>query len=339
MLYEGGRCMNKTRNIGLDCLKIISILGMIALHTQRSLETGVCYNPILYYMGRFCMPVFFMINGALILEKEDFGRKYFKKKVFNIVRLLIVWAIINGLVFCFCYGFSIYTFAWNFLKSFLAKGIVPFWFMYTFIIIYLILMFRFNWVKLHLKQLLLCTGVIMIIFDVISTINIFRGGNFIQSNIPQGLRIWTWLFYFLLGYRLKNIKHIWKIKKINWLLLTFITMVSVWWQYYLCSTVLKQINSEYLYDNVLIMIWCSLIFVCFINIKFSEKIKSIVTYISINSFGVFLLHGYFIMLFDLTNRISDAIQGIVLWGGLTIVCFICTVIFSFVPYSKYILRY
>ena len=68
------------RNYGIDLLKILSILGMLALHTQRSLQTGECYNPCLYYGGRFCMPIFFMVNGYLILSKEDFSVKYFQKK-------------------------------------------------------------------------------------------------------------------------------------------------------------------------------------------------------------------------------------------------------------------
>lgn len=331
--------MYKARNIGLDSLKIISILGMIALHTQRSLETGVCYNPVLYYLGRFCMPVFFMINGALILEKENFDKKYFIKKTVNIIKLLTIWAIINGLFFCFYNGFSIYTFVWNFLKSLLAKGIVPFWFLFTFEIIYLILMFKFKWIKLHLKQLLLCTGTMMIIIDVISNLNILGGGYFIQSNISQFLRIWTWLFYFLLGYRLKNIRLSKKMKSINWVLLVLITIVSIWWQYYLCDIILGKINSEYLYDNIIIILWCALIFICFTNINYSEKIKSIIIFISINSFGVFLLHGYFITLFDLTNQISNATQSILLWGGLTIICFICTLLLSAIPFLKTIIRY
>lgn len=72
------------RNTGIDFLKVLSVMGVVALHTQRSLETGICYNPFLYYCGRFAMPVFFMVNGYLILSKSEFSVAYWKKKTFRI---------------------------------------------------------------------------------------------------------------------------------------------------------------------------------------------------------------------------------------------------------------
>jgi surface polysaccharide O-acyltransferase-like enzyme len=43
------------------------------------------------------MPVFFMVNGYLILKRETFDFSYWKRKVLNIARVLIIWGVINSL--------------------------------------------------------------------------------------------------------------------------------------------------------------------------------------------------------------------------------------------------
>ena len=82
---------NPSREIYIDAIKTIALMLVFALHTQRSLSTGICYNPILYYGARCCMPLFFMVNGALIIRKTEFGIQYYLKKTINIIKLLVVW--------------------------------------------------------------------------------------------------------------------------------------------------------------------------------------------------------------------------------------------------------
>ena len=46
-------------------------------------------NEILYYLSRFAMPCFFMVNGYLILCKKSFSVEYYKKKMLNMLRVLL----------------------------------------------------------------------------------------------------------------------------------------------------------------------------------------------------------------------------------------------------------
>lgn len=81
----------RQRELSIDVLKIASIFAVVALHTQRNSQAGIVFNPILYYGARFAMPIFFMLNGYLMFSKTEFSFNYYKKKIINIVRVLILW--------------------------------------------------------------------------------------------------------------------------------------------------------------------------------------------------------------------------------------------------------
>jgi surface polysaccharide O-acyltransferase-like enzyme len=168
----------KQREVGIDLLKIISILGVVALHTQRSLDTGNCYNPILYYFGRFAMPVFFMVNGYLILKREIFDFSYYKKKILNIVRVLFIWGVITAVYYAVVYHkVGIKVFLWNVGKSIVARGVVPFWFLLTFVFLYtFVLLIGIDCIKKNINVITLVLGSVCLIFDIASLISIFRGG-------------------------------------------------------------------------------------------------------------------------------------------------------------------
>lgn len=177
----------KQREVGIDLLKSISILGVIALHTQRSLTTGVCYNPILYYLGRFGMPVFFMVNGYLILKRDSFDISYWKRKVLNIVRVLFIWGVVNAIYYAIAYGqISIKQLVWNAGKSVLAHGIVPFWFLLTFIILYtIVLVVGIDRIKRNFNIITLLLGGVCILFDIASIVSICGGGGTLYKIISR----------------------------------------------------------------------------------------------------------------------------------------------------------
>lgn len=77
------------RNEGIDLLKALCMIAVVGLHSQRSTATGMVNNEILYYLSRFAMPCFFMVNGFLILNKKSFSVEYYKKKMLNMLRVLL----------------------------------------------------------------------------------------------------------------------------------------------------------------------------------------------------------------------------------------------------------
>lgn len=176
---------NKARIIGFEVLKIIALLGAVALHTQRSSSLGVCWNPLLYYLSRFCMPVFFMVNGALIMSKDTFTFGYYKKKVINIVRILFIWGVVTAIYSFFLIGNGLKTALFDGVKTALTVNIVPFWFLLTFILIYTVLLFSFDWIKQHIKTVVCILLLVCLAFDAVSMINISGGGILFKAMLME----------------------------------------------------------------------------------------------------------------------------------------------------------
>ena len=67
--------MRKYRNINLDLLKVLACVGVVLLHTTMGgfKETGSWnFSTYLYYLGTYSIPLFFMVNGYLLLGKRDY---------------------------------------------------------------------------------------------------------------------------------------------------------------------------------------------------------------------------------------------------------------------------
>lgn len=89
--------MQKNRNISLDLLKVLACIGVILLHTTMGgfKETG-SWNLLayLYYLGTYSIPLFFMVNGYLLLGKREITYPYILQKVKWILITVSLWNII-----------------------------------------------------------------------------------------------------------------------------------------------------------------------------------------------------------------------------------------------------
>ena len=67
--------MRKYRNINLDLLKVLACVGVVLLHTTMGgFKEAGSWNLLtyLYYLGTYSIPLFFMVNGYLLLGKRDY---------------------------------------------------------------------------------------------------------------------------------------------------------------------------------------------------------------------------------------------------------------------------
>lgn len=101
--------MNKEDNriLYLDILRVIAIIGVITIHVTginvihiENIHTSKWWvSNIFNSLSRFCIPVFFMISGALILstplEKDALGS--IKKRVRKVGIPFLVWSVIYHL--------------------------------------------------------------------------------------------------------------------------------------------------------------------------------------------------------------------------------------------------
>ncbi len=257
--------MNQNNNPGriayLDGLKTFALLLVFALHTQRGpLVTDPCHNPVLFYAARCCMPLFFMVNGCLILRKEQFSFTYYKQKMLGILRALVISGVLVGIYVLVVHHFSFAKAFKEMLKGFLSYTPYAFlWFFYTFAILYTVLLFAFPWVKAHMKSIVAILALCCLAFWGASLYSIANGGFFVQEHITQRLRLWTWFLYFCLGYLLSTLD----VSRFNAhfirLAAALLTAACVGWQYWLCYRVTGQVESNYLYDDPLIIVWSALV--------------------------------------------------------------------------------
>ena len=89
--------MHKTRNINLDLIKVLACIGVVLLHTTMIgfKDTG-SWNLLayLYYLGTYSIPLFFMVNGYLLLGKSNITYSYILQKVKWILIIVSSWTTI-----------------------------------------------------------------------------------------------------------------------------------------------------------------------------------------------------------------------------------------------------
>ncbi len=126
----------------LDYIKIIASFLVVVLHT---ISIGLEENKrniglIVYYIGVFAIPLFFMVNGYLQLRKDEIKYSYCIKKIAKIIAIVLVWNIIIAIPYFVLKGESKNIILESIKNLFLQKGYYNhFWFLGTLIIIYLLL--------------------------------------------------------------------------------------------------------------------------------------------------------------------------------------------------------
>lgn len=268
-----------------------------------------------------------MINGYLILGKSDFGFIYYKKKIFNIIRILIIWSAFGFFYSLLLKGDSLYLALRNTAKVLIGHYIVPTWFLFTFVVIYTILLFGFNRIKKNIVLLTISLGLICIFIHFVSLYQIYNGGYFIQANVPQRWRLWTWMFYFFLGYCVRLLKEgnrkrtLLSEKRVGIWCIVF-SIIAIYLQYQICFVRLGKMNSEYLYDAPIIIVWSLSVFLTILNLKVSNKAEKMVSTIAGNMFGIFLVHEWINDYFALTTLPTSAMSSTLIWLLLFIVSYV-----------------
>ena len=205
--------MKKIRNINLDLIKIIACIGVVLLHTTMPgfKETGQWnYSSYLYYLGTYSIPLFFMVNGYLLLGKSKITYPYIQHKIKWVLITVSSWTVIIWLL---KRDFTI-----NPIKKILASLIqegyfFQFWFFGSLILIYLCLPILKKY--LHSKRSYLYFLSVLTIIGLFFELINFLLQMPVQIYVIQTFRLWTWFFYYILGgfvaqFNIDNLKSIFK---------------------------------------------------------------------------------------------------------------------------------
>ena len=335
------------RDCSIDLIRVIACVAVVGLHTfpkDLSLVTAS-----LYYLCGFAVPFFFMSSGYFLLNRGELNYKYAGHKCVRIIKIVFFWNCIlyviklgKALALDKIFSIKLLAFVKEFLKSFVQKGAMwQFWYLGALLIIYLLLPFLSKLNQHSKRVVLLICGIISIAIQIAS----FQCGKPMQKYVTQTFRIWTWLFYFLLGAEMKTLK-VWISNHISvvfhLLLCMEITILIIVFENYVgCKRILEMsgtLHAEYFYDSLYEMLWIGLIFSFLLRINFSETVSKYITGLASLTMGIYIVHPMIRKITVIIIGNTSIFRSIAYWLVTTLCAAIITWIIKRLPFGKFFLR-
>lgn len=263
-------------------------------------------------MTIIAVPLFFMINGALLFSKENFDIKSHYKKLIWIIIGTISWKILILFICLITKRVNIINFSLTdiFNYIFTSKNLqsVPaehLWFMYSLIRIYIVYPFirlAFEKNKNYLKYILIFTFLFSFGIELLNmTFFTFSGKEVIDkfsgiSDTFSPITDLTYMTYFILGYLLHNKffnkEKAWKIDKIILLIIIYTAglLIVLFARYVQIGSLLngkyQRINADYTQTGNLIM--TSAIFILFSGLSLKEN--KFINFIGKRTINIYYIH-------------------------------------------------
>ena len=285
--------MHKTRNINLDLIKVLSCIGVVLLHTTMIgfKETG-SWNLLayLYYLGTYSIPLFFMVNGYLLLGKRDITYSYILQKVKWILITVSSWTFI---VWLFKRDFAVNPVK-KIIGSMVQKGyFFQFWFFGALILIYLCLPILKKFLNSKRSYLYILSSLVTIglVFELANMVLQMP----LQSYFIQTFRLWTWFFYYILGGLVAQFdKEIIKKGFKRWMkvVAVLLLLISPVILFFLAKTIYHNLFAEYFYDILFVKIVSLGFFLMVLTLSLEEDKSKWIVYLSNQTMGVFIVHTY-----------------------------------------------
>ena len=328
------------RNINLDLAKILACFAVVGLHT------GIPGKMVYNFCG-FAIPFFFMASGFMLFQKKEVQFAYVMRKVFQIVKLVIFWNIMFLIVQLICsimkgdlqLVLQVRNLPLDIVKSFLHRGnMAHFWyfgaliFLYCFIWgIYAIGFDKLNDRFLALSRILGIVFVICLFFQITSYI--FNKP--VQRELYQTFRIWTWIFYAVLGGMMPRL--IPKIKigvKIHTGLFLALSIASVMYFQWIEKNVIKNGHVEFLYDSFVMMCWTAVFFSLIMRIRVHSCVQIRIKKLQPLTLGVYIVHWIIRSVVLSIISIPEGVGSLIWFIVLTVLSFLSVYILKKIPFVR-----
>ena len=331
--------MRKIRNINLDLIKVLACVGVVLLHTTMGgfKDTG-SWNLLtyLYYLGTYSIPLFFMVNGYLLLGKREITSHYILQKVKWILITVSSWNII---VWLFKRDFTVNPIK-KIVGSLIQKGyFFQFWFFGALILIYLCLPILSKFLNSKRRYLYILALLIVIGF-IVELANIFFQRP-LQTHVMQTFRLWTWFFYYILGgyiaqFNVDNLKYRFK----NWMKIVsmLLVLISPIILFFLAKNTYHNLFAEYFYDILFVKFTSLGIFLMVLTLSLNENGSKWIVSLSNQTMGVFVIHTYVMKIWE--KLIAFSFTGAYLWFAIFTlsISFIVIGILMRIPYLNRIVK-
>lgn len=274
------------RNVNLDLVKVLASIGVVGLHAIGMVNYSI------YYFCDFAVPLFMMVNGYLMFNKSGITPAYAFTKILSLLKIVVCWNLliilpvmvlrhkfVNPIRLC--------------VNCLFQKGYLwHFWYFGALIIIYLALPLIHHLIKNRPLLHLIIVVIFVLISVTISIMSMVRGYS-IQKYVPQTLRIWTWLMFFLFG-GLCTTSYFDKLLNIPLWLHSVLTAVFA----FVNNIVEKKVGlyliheriADLFYDDITSIIWYCLLFTLLLRVPLSALVKKAATRIEPLTLGIFIIH-------------------------------------------------
>ena len=93
------------RNVKFDVLKGLGILAVVGIHSVMHVfqqaypmtSADFFIASLIDGISRWCVPVFIMVSGVLLLEKEESLAEVYTRRILFVFKNIVIWTIIYGL--------------------------------------------------------------------------------------------------------------------------------------------------------------------------------------------------------------------------------------------------
>lgn len=202
--------MNSKKKIHLEIIRVIALMCIMFNHTGDRgnsvyLYTNGTFTFTVSLMGdilcKIGVPLFLMVSGALLLQKEENLQQIYRKRVPRIIKAIVLFTTIR--YFYECYGVKQRTFSVFELIEAIFTGnlFTPYWFLYAYLSILLTLPFIKKMIKAldekEMKLLILLIFAFNAILPAISAV--------FDTWFEISFMFGSSYSYFVLGYYLEHL--------------------------------------------------------------------------------------------------------------------------------------
>lgn len=256
--------MTNSRNLSIDLIKVVAMLGVMCLHTEMSFYE----NPMaqcLYMTAVVSIPLFFMVSGYLLYGKSPVGLDYSARKIYGILRFVVIVASFFWLLSGMRHGEPYLRYV---IGGFFQRGQFGlFWYFGAMMILYALLPISQRIYNGHPRIFIALTVGLGVLANAIFAANFLD--EHIENSTIQTFRLWNWLFYFNLGGIVRRY-HV----KTNAKVVILLFVASYLFQYFLTPK-MPTVYCEYFYCSLPVMALCFFLF-AYLSYVDESKLKHIV---------------------------------------------------------------
>jgi len=287
------------RSSYISALRIIAIFLIILIHSSSGYLNSNDFDSFdwdyanwINSFSRFAVPLFVIISGALLLQRDEDTGTFYKKRLSKIIPPFVFWTIVYLIYYFIRYiDFEYVGFPQviNIMLIRLKSGSnAHLWYLYMLIGLYLAIPFL-------RKMIRNCSKREIEIFLCLWFASLFFSNKWFNAYLPNfDLTFFTgYMGYLVLGYYFYN--H--PLPQLRWSSLPFFIgccLITGWGTYYLSLEKGEFDPTLYNYLSPNIALSAGLLFVFIQCLKLPERLNAFWEFIDIHSFGIYLSHILFL---------------------------------------------